>query len=176
MRGPFLFGGFFKQLGQAIRPEKGDNNQYSIGSTKCSKNRTMWFMALSKSPGSVISWLGSQPAIRIIRGLLLSPKPRHLRDLASQYELSPAGASDILRRLKKAGILKEQREGNRRCFYLNLSEEELAHLTSLFQVFERRLIEERAIKISRHAIDRLTWMDKAYKFYRGIKKLRHDPT
>jgi DNA-binding GntR family transcriptional regulator len=132
-------------------------------------------MALSKSPGSVFSWLGSQPAIQIIRGLLLSPKPRHLRDLASQYELSPAGASDILRRLKKAGILKEFREGNRRCFALNVSKEELVHLTDLFELFERRLIEDRAARLNKDAIERFKWMDEAYQFYRGVKKLRHDP-
>ena len=66
-------------------------------------------------PGSVIHHLGSQPMMQILRGLMLSPGQRHLRDLAGQYFFSPSGVSDILRRLKKAGLLSEKRAENRRC-------------------------------------------------------------
>ena len=70
---------------------------------------------------SLIAYLGAQPTLMIIKGLLQSSRPRHIRDIASQYSLSPAGASDILRRLNELGILKETSSGNRRCFSIIVS-------------------------------------------------------
>lgn len=118
---------------------------------------------------SLISFLLDQPAFKVIRGLLTSPKPRHLRDLASQYELSPAGVSDIIRRLKEAGVLHEQRKGNRRYFRLVLNEQERAHFESLFSIYELNVVRERASRYSRGAADKLADMDEAYSFYKKIK-------
>ena len=44
-------------------------------------------------PNSIISYLSNQPTMKIVRGLMTGP--RHLRDLAARYGLSPAGVSDI---------------------------------------------------------------------------------
>ena len=125
---------------------------------------------------SLVKYLGSQPVMKVLRGLLLAPGPRHIRDLASQYSYSPAGVSDILRRLKKVGALKEVRRGNRRCFALNVPPRDLACLKDFFHAFERALLEERAARFSRVAAKRLQWMDQAYEFYRDVKRSRHDPS
>ena len=129
------------------------------------KNRTS-----SKHMASIISFLADQPTFKIIRGLLTSHRPRHLRDLALQYELSVAGVSDILRRLKDAGVLHEERLGNRRCFRLNITDEERACLSHFFSVYELILVKERAPTYSKGASARLEGMDEAYSFYRKVKK------
>ena len=124
----------------------------------------------------MIKYLGSQPVMRVVRGLMLSPRPRHIRDLAAQYSFSPAGVSDILRRLRRTGLLKEVREGNRRSFSLDLPKGERDCLQMFFSIFERSLLEERVARFSRNAPEKLQWMDDAYSFYRNVKKLRHDPS
>ena len=119
---------------------------------------------------SLISVLADQPTLKIIRGLMTSRRPRHLRDLAAQYGLSPAGVSDIIRRLLNAGVLHEEREGNRRCFRLNITEEERVCLSQFFSIYELDLVRERASSFSRGAAERLKGMDEAYSFYRKVKK------
>jgi DNA-binding MarR family transcriptional regulator len=119
---------------------------------------------------SLISFLGDQPTFKVIRGLLTSNRARHLRDLATQYGLSPAGVSDILRRLTDAGVLLEERQENRRCFRLNISEEERACLTQFFSLYEITFVKERAPTYSKGASARLVSMDEAYSFYRKVKK------
>lgn len=118
---------------------------------------------------SIIKYIGSQPLMKVIRSLLLSSKPRHLRDLASSHNLSPAGVSDIIQRLDKLGVLSEVRKGNRRAFNLKLTEIERECLKKFFGVFQNCILEERAIMLSRNAAKKLKWMDEAHKFYRGVK-------
>lgn len=122
--------------------------------------------------GSVISWLADQPTLRVVRGLLLSPRPRHLRELAAEYGLSPAGVSDIVRRLAEAGVLRESRVRNRRHFELVVPESERSALLTFFQVSELNFVRERAPSYSRTAAEKLRWMDEAYRFYRGTKQRR----
>jgi len=112
--------------------------------------------------------------MKVIRGLLLGPEPRHIRDLAVQYSLSPAGVSDIIRRLIKVGVLTEVRRGNKRCFSLNLSEQEHECLKEYFLIFDNTLLEKRAKRFSRNAQAKLIWMDEAYPFYRGVKRSNND--
>ena len=130
---------------------------------------------------SVIEYLGSQPILQIVRGLMSShnqqdPHQLHLRELAGQYSLSPSGVSDILYRLKKAGVLSERRIGNRRCLALNLAEDEIACLEQLFSVYEKRIIEKRSKRFSRRAVEKLKWMDEAYAYYRNLKRAWDDTT
>lgn len=122
--------------------------------------------------GSAIKYLGSQPIMTVLRGLMLSSRPRHIRDLASQYSFSPAGVSDIIRRLNETGVLTEVRQGNRRCFSLNLSALEAACLSDFFSIFQNALLKERSVRFSRNAADKLKWMNQAYEFYRDVKKLK----
>ncbi len=126
--------------------------------------------------GSLIHWLSSQTAMQIVRGLLLSGKAIHLREISSRYSLSPAGASDILRRLIEAGVLKESRQGNRRYFSLNLPAQELEWLKDFFAIYERKLIRARSKHLSENAKNKFDWMDEAYRFYRNLGKLRNDTT
>ena len=107
--------------------------------------------------------------MRLIRALLLSSKPRHIRDLAAEYGMSPSGVSDILRRLQKAGVLKEFKNGNKRAFLLSISDEERNCLREFFRVFERRWLEDRAPSFNKRAKEKLEWMDEEYKFYRDVK-------
>ena len=135
-----------------------------------SKIRTLFDML-----GSLIHHLCCEPTMQIIRAMLLSPGQRHLRDLANNSSLSPAGVSDILRRLKDAGVLAEKRVGNRRCLQLNLSSDELDCLKQFFLIYENTTLRRRAAKFSQRASEKLKWMDEAYEFYHGLKKARHDP-
>ena len=118
---------------------------------------------------SLISYLAKQPMLLIIRGLMTSQQPRHLRDLATQYKLSPAGVSDILRRLKETGFLKEEKQGNRRCVSLQMTEEERDCLTRLFSVYEMAAVRQRAAKFGKNAATKLKGMDEMYSFYRRVK-------
>jgi len=124
--------------------------------------------------GLLVSFLSSQPMMQIVRGLMMSSGERHLRDLASQYSLSPSGVSDILRRLKAAGVLTDKRVKNRRCFNLLLAEEERRCLHELFSIYEKKLIADRAARFSEKAVSTFEWMDEAYHFYNQLKKSRHD--
>lgn len=124
---------------------------------------------------SIIQFLGNQPLMRVVRGLLHSPQPRHLRALAVDYSLSPSGLSDILRRLDEAGVLHESRSGNRRLFALKITAPEYKVLEDFFKQYEIAFIESRAPLFERRAVEKLAWMDEAYEFYRGVKKKRNDP-
>jgi hypothetical protein len=118
---------------------------------------------------TIIEYLCKQATLRIIRGLLISSKPRHIRQMASSYGLSPAGVSSIIGRLNRQGVLKETRIGNRRCFTLKISNAERESLNSLFSSLEKLLIEKRAKKLSRHSKAKLGWMDETQEFYAAIK-------
>lgn len=137
---------------------------------KRSRNRTIMDMR-----SKLISYLGSQPILRIVRGLMLSPEPLHIRELAKRYSMSPSGVSDIIRRLKVCSALKEVRKGNKRCFSLRISQADRAGLEALISALVAAKLEERAQGFSVYAADRLAWMDEAYRFYRSIKRARHDP-
>lgn len=84
--------------------------------------------------------------------------------------------SDILRRLKATGAIRETRVGNRRCFSLNLTADERRCLSDFFSVFENATIQKRANRFDRIAAQRLEWMDDTFKFYRDVKMLKHDPS
>ena len=121
-------------------------------------------------PSSLILFLAEQPTFKIIRGLLACGRSRHLRDLASQYHLSPAGVSDIIRRLKSAGALREERKGNRRYFRLHLNAQEQRCFVNLLSLYEFELVRERAPRLGKGAAEKLAGMDVAYRFYRRIKR------
>ena len=120
--------------------------------------------------GSIIFFLAEKPVFKIIRGLLTSSAPRHLRDLASQYNLSPAGVSDILGRLKSAGVLAEKRRGNRKYFRLRISDSERECLSDFFSVYELELVRKRVPHYDLIAAARLAEMDEAYIFYKRAKR------
>lgn len=121
---------------------------------------------------SLIEFLGSQPLMRVVRGLLLSPQPLHVRDLAARYSLSPSGVVDIARRLKDAGVLKETRRGNKRALSLELTSAERECLKSFFRIAEISLLEERAARFGLNAQDKLRWMDEAYTYFREVRRSR----
>lgn len=112
------------------------------------------------------------PGLRLLRGLLTSNRPRHLRDLAEQYDLSPAGTWDVLRRLQEAGIVAETMIGNKRCFNVQADSEERIMLEQLFRLYEGELIRQRAPRFNKRAAARLKHMDEMYRFYRRQKKRR----
>jgi DNA-binding MarR family transcriptional regulator len=114
--------------------------------------------------------------MQVLRRLMLSHGQRHLRDLAKDSSLSPAGVSDILRRFKEVGALSEKRVGNRRCLRLKLSDEERDCLKAFFLVQEHTVLRQRSSRFSQGASERLKWMDETYEFYHRIKKARRDPT
>jgi hypothetical protein len=110
--------------------------------------------------------------LQIVRGLLTSSRPRHLRELARDYKASPAGVSDILARLKRAGVLVEQRQGNRKLFSLRVNNQERECLDKLFQVYESQRVRQRARRINKHSERiqaKLHDMDEMYSFYKGVK-------
>lgn len=122
---------------------------------------------------SLISHLAEGLTLQIVRGLLTSAEPRHLRDLARDYDASPAGVSDVVARLKKAGVLIETKRGNRRLFSLCVSDQERECLTSLFKVYESQRVRARAQRINKHPeriAAKLLDMEEMFLFYRQAKK------
>ncbi len=120
----------------------------------------------------LISHLAEGLQLQILRGLLTSPRPRHLRELARDYNASPAGVSDVLDRLKKAAVLVEQRRGNRRLFSLRVGEQERECLHKLFREYELQRVRHRAKRLNKHPekiAARLQDMDEMYAFYRKTK-------
>lgn len=121
----------------------------------------------------LISHLAEDLTFQVARGLLTSPRPRHLRELARDYNASPAGISDILARLKKVGVLIEQKQGNRRLFSLQVGAEERECLTKLFKVYELQRVQHQAQRINRRSninSTKLQDMDEMYLFYRQAKQ------
>jgi len=121
---------------------------------------------------SLIKYLGDIPTFTVIRALLLSSKPRHIRDLARQYSISPAGVSDIIRRLQGLGILKESRVANRRCFSLEIPEEERRCLNEFFAMHQIACLRERALLLNKSALKKFCWIDEVRDSYRVIKRAR----
>lgn len=122
------------------------------------------------APPLLAQYLSAQPLMKIIRSLVFSSRPRHVRDLAAEQLVSPAGAADILRRLKEAGVLRERREGNRRCVFLSLAPEEAESLRAFFLISDYAKLEERAQRFQRGAVQKLQWMDETFKFFREVKR------
>lgn len=125
-------------------------------------------------PAPLIDFLGSQPLMQVVRGLFYAPEPRHLRALAHECKLSPSGVSDILRRLSEAGLLKETRRGNRRCFVLRYSDTERAAIAAFLKAYELAFVESRARALEKRAPERLRWMNEAATFFRAVKRRRRD--
>jgi DNA-binding transcriptional regulator GbsR (MarR family) len=119
---------------------------------------------------SLIRYLSSQPLFKVLNSLLLSPYPRHLRDLAREQQLSVSGVSDIVRRLKDEGLIQEKRVGNKNLFSLKLSSNERRSIFPLFQEFQNKALRERASRFAKRAEEKLEWMDEAYTFYRKVKR------
>jgi|GEM_PF-1402110 len=122
---------------------------------------------------SLIAYLAEGLQFQILRGLLTSPRPRHLRELAREYRASPAGVSDIISRLKKAKVLVEERQGNRRLFSLRIAEDERACLSEFYKLYELRRVRQRADRINRDSarmVAKLRDMDEMYSFYRKEKR------
>lgn len=118
---------------------------------------------------NLAQFLNSQPVFKILFGLLHSSEPLHLRGLSAQLKISASGVSDILRRLKKAGVLQEKRVQNKRCLSLKISDQEREALELLFTEAEAEWLKKRAKVFSKNAQEKLEWMDQAYRFYREIK-------
>lgn len=122
----------------------------------------------------LVSRLAEGLPFEIVRGLLTSEQPRHLRDLARDYGASPAGVSDVLARLKRAGVLVEQRVENRRVFSLCVSDEDRECLNRLFKVYELQRVRQRAQRANRRSgrmSAKLQDMDEMYCFYKKAKQL-----
>ena len=117
---------------------------------------------------SISEFLLSQPIFKVIGRLLFNPC--HLRELAKEHGLSASGASDIVRRLKEAGVLREEWKGNKRILSLAVSLDEERMLRNLFRESEKKWAAKRAAKFSKRAKEKLIWMDEAYKFFRKVKK------
>jgi DNA-binding Lrp family transcriptional regulator len=122
---------------------------------------------------SLIAHLADDLTFKVIRGLMSSAQPRHLRDLARDYRASPSGISDIVRRLRKAGVLEETREGNRLLFSLRIDPLEKECLEQFFKLYERQRILQRAQRKnarSERLLAKLEAMDEMYTFYRKAKR------
>lgn len=119
---------------------------------------------------TVIEYLASQPTLKIILSLLQdSAAGLHVRALSNLHGISVGGVSDILRRLKDAGLINEEWHGNRRQITLKISPAEEKCLRLLFDESEYRKSRRRALRFSKNARQKLEWMDEAYKFYRNLK-------
>ena len=80
----------------------------------------------------------------------------------------------MIRRLLRAGVLKEARNGNRRYFKLNLNDTESECWRAFFSISDNLKLEERSIRFSRNAAARLRWMDQAFGFYHQTRSVKHD--
>lgn len=120
----------------------------------------------------LISHLAEGLQFQIVRGLLTSARPRHLRELARDYGASPAGVTDVINRLKRANVLVEERLGNRRLFRLKISEQDRECLGRFFKNYELQRVRQRAQRVNRNSekiIAKLSDMDEMYSFYKGAK-------
>lgn len=128
-------------------------------------------------PQSVISYLVDQPFMTILRALLLSSRPRHLRELSAQFALSPSGVSDILRRMRTLGILREVRIKNRRCFSVELPKEEAEYLKAIFSYYQTQMLKQRSLRFRDQALKKFAWIDEAQQYTRQLKgkKPRQQP-
>lgn len=108
--------------------------------------------------------------MKVLRGLFFSSEPRHVRELARDYELSPGGVADILRRLRELGLVKDHRVKNRKGYTLHTSDAETHLLEKLFTLYEQELIARRVPDLEKGAHEKLRWMDEAYRFYKSVKQ------
>lgn len=119
---------------------------------------------------SLIKSIGDQAFLSVVRGLLCSDQqPRHLRDLSNSFQLSPAGVSDILSRLKKLGVLIEFKKQNRIEYSLKLENQESLCLKQLFELYEETTLKQRAVRFSLRAKEKFEWIDQAFCDYQKIK-------
>lgn len=120
----------------------------------------------------IVRYISDLPLMKVLRAFVVRPKPRHLRELATVCGLSPGGVSDILRRLSDLGVLEATKHGNRKCYSLNISPQELGCLRRLFALDQESRLKERAERFSQNAAEKLAWMDETWGFFREVKKER----
>lgn len=121
---------------------------------------------------SLTTYLAQQPFFKVLRGLRMHKEPIHLRGLASRYQLSPAGVTDILQRLRTLGILQESALGNRRYFSLTLMPDDRQFLDQFIALNEKHMISLRVERLQRRAAEKLTWMDEAFVYFRQVRAAR----
>lgn len=97
----------------------------------------------------------------------------HLRQLAARHNLSTGTVTDILRRFKRAGVVKETKVKNRKCYALQIPETERKVMGIFFKEYESNLIRERAPLYSVRSKERLEAMDELYSFYKKVKRKMH---
>ena len=115
------------------------------------------------------SYLGQQPLLKVLRGLRMHKEPIHLRGLAHRYQLSPAGVTDILNRLRALGLLQETKRGNRRYFSLILSPDDQTFIDQFIALNEKQVISQRVGRLQCRASEKLIWMDEAFIYFRQLK-------
>ncbi len=121
---------------------------------------------------SLINYLCEQPLMKVLRSFVLVSQPRYIRELAAQHSLSPAGVADIIGRLKKTGVLRQKKEKNRLCYFLDVSVEEMLCLRALFSQDQVYRLEKRACRFRGRAGQRFKWMAQASEVAQAIKEAR----
>lgn len=122
---------------------------------------------------SLLLHLFDDLTLQIIRGLLVDPTPRHIRGLARDYGASPAGVSDIVRRLEAIGVVQKRTDQNRRQLSIAIEDQEKKVLLRLFAEYERQRVMRRAERMNRKAKllqQRLSDMDELYLFHQRAKQ------
>lgn len=122
---------------------------------------------------SLLLYLFDDLTLQIIRGLLIDPTPRHIRGLARDYSASPAGVSDIVRRLKAIGVVQERTDKNRRQLSVTVEDREKRVFLKLFAEYERHRVVRRALLMNQQSNllqQKLHDMDELYRFHRRAKK------
>ncbi|RMG39837.1 MAG: ArsR family transcriptional regulator [Candidatus Dadabacteria bacterium] len=120
----------------------------------------------------LFEYIGNLATLRVLRALSYSSC--HLRELAALTSLSPAGVSDILRRLTSFGLVSEHRHGKRKVFELQVDNQERKYLQEFFRLYEESWLKRRSAEFSLNAQEKLNWMDESLSFFKEVKAKIND--
>lgn len=114
----------------------------------------------------VLQALRSVPAGRPLR------RERSVRELVDLTALSPAGLSDVLRRLSDQQVVQRKRRGNKLFYSLNLNVREEKLLAEIAGSQVQRNLQTRAAIFSKRRKEAVGWIDQTVLELRRAKHKR----
>ena len=110
--------------------------------------------------GNFSEFLLNQHWMKILYALLISFRPRSLRELADMTNLSVSTVQDIVRRLKKNKIVSSKARGNKVFYSLEINPKEQELIKQIIDQATQSRIRKQASKYSLRREKVIGWIDE----------------
>ncbi len=121
----------------------------------------------------LIQFLANQTWMKVLRVLVMSDRPKCLREIVDLSGISLGGVQDVLRRLEESQVIVGKRDSNKILFSLSVSQAETKMLREIVNVALRTELQSRAERYSKKREKIIGWIDETVSTWqRGRRQLR----